>query len=120
MIKRFSLLLVLLTGCSQSLIPLTLVVENGHVDLAQQVSGDWDRVCILTPYTTDKQASKLTGLDHSQIAGTGIMSSDSFHVLVFLNGQSLHGLYEVNRNNVEFNLTAPWCFSKEQSYLVVN
>jgi hypothetical protein len=120
MIKRISLLLVLLTGCSQSLSPLTLVVENGYVDLAQQVPGDWDRVCILTPYTTDKQAVKLTGLDHSQIAGTGIMSSDEFHVLVFLNAQSLYELYQVNRKNVEFNLTAPWCFSKEQSYLVVN
>ncbi len=120
MIKRFSLVLLLLTGCSPSLLPLSLEVENGHVDLAQQVSGEWDRVCILTPYTTDEQAVKLTGLDKRDIGDTGIVSSDGFNVLVFLNGTSLHGLYQVNREKVEFNLTAPWCFSKAQSYLVVN
>jgi len=120
MIKRISLLALLLTGCSQSLPSLELTVENGHVDLAQQVAGEWDNVCVLTPYTTDAQAAKLTGLDIKDISGTGIMSSDSINVLVFLKDGELDRLYQVNREAVEINLTEPWCFTKEQSYLVVN
>lgn len=118
MIKRISLLALLLTGCSQSLPPLALTVENGHVDLAQQVTGDWDSVCILTPYTTDTKAALITGLNVADIAGSGIASSDSFQVLVFLKDQALHSQYQVNFSDARFDLTTPWCFDKEQSYLV--
>jgi hypothetical protein len=120
MIKRISLLALLLTGCSQPLPTLELEVKNGHVDLAQQVAGDWDNVCVLTPYTTDAQAAKLTGLEIKQISGTGIMSSDGFNVLVFLQNGALKNMYQVDRSEIEINLTEPWCFTKEQSYLVVN
>lgn len=121
MLKRFALLVfALVTGCSDSLPALTLSVENGHVDLAQQVEGDWDGVCVLTPYTTDKKAAILTGLKHSDISGTGIESSDSFQVLVFLKNQALHSKYSVSMETARFDLTAPWCFDKEQSYLVAD
>ena len=120
MIKRISFAMLLLTGCSQPLPSLELVVENNHVDLAQQVEGGWDRVCILTPYTTPVQAAELTGLDVPDVSGTGIESSDSYNVLLFMKGGRLNNAYQVNRAKVEFNLTAPWCFDKEQSYLVVN
>ncbi|MGR6871674.1 hypothetical protein ACU6U9_05060 [Pseudomonas sp. HK3] len=85
MIKRISFVMLLLTGCSQSLPPLELVVKNNHVDLAQQVEGNWDNVCILTPYTTPMQAAELTGLDVRDVSGTGIESSDSYNVLLFTN-----------------------------------
>jgi hypothetical protein len=118
MLKRLTILTLALVGCSQSLPQLSLTVENGHVDLAQQVDGDWDSVCILTPYITDNKAAKITGLNIVDVTGTGISSSDSFQVLVFLKDQALHNKYQVNFSDVRFDLTAPWCFDKEQSYLV--
>lgn len=121
MLKRLAILtLILVTGCSDTLSTLTLSVENGHVDLAQQVEGDWDSVCILTPYTTDIKAGILTGLKQSDISGTGIESSDAFQVLVFLKDQALHSKYRVSMQTARFDLTAPWCFDKEQSYLVAD
>lgn len=120
MIKRISLLSALLTGCSQSLPTLELSVENNHVDLAQQVNLIWDQVCILTPYTTPAQAAALTGLNVLDVSNTGIESSDSYSVLLFMEGGHLNQAYKVDRADVEFNLTTPWCFSRAQSYLVVN
>ncbi|WP_283788540.1 hypothetical protein QNI23_001070 [Bermanella sp. WJH001] len=121
MLKPIILLTLILTaGCSDSLSTLTLSVENAHVDLAQQVEGDWDSVCILTPYTTDENAAKVTGLNITDVKGTGIENSDSFQVLVFLKNQALHRKYRVSMENARFELTAPWCFDKEQSYLVAD
>ena len=61
MVRFLILILVLsLPGCStRSSETLVLDADSGIIDLAEQLPGEWQRVCILPPYSTNRTAREL-------------------------------------------------------------
>lgn len=105
-------LAVWLVACSEDLPALDLRVIRGEVDLSRQVPGDWDRVCLLTPYTPTQLAAETTGLSTLEVAGLGIETSDRFHVLFFMRGEQVFAAYQVPRSKVDFAYNQPQCFAR--------
>lgn len=106
-----------LAACSQELPTLDLRVIRGEVDLARQVPGDWDRVCLLTPYTSTGVAAEKTGLSMMEVAGLGLENSDHLHILFFMRGEQVFAAYQVPRQQVDFDYTQPTCLDKSDATL---
>ncbi len=107
-----------LASCSVPVTDLELKSEKGIVNLAEQVSGSWEKVCILTPYTTGIIGKDVTGIDSSVIQGTGIGTSDSYNILAFINRDQTYSLYKVSMRNVVFIYTKAQCFTKDSANLM--
>ena len=109
--------MILLTGCSADVEDLELRSSSGQVNLAQQVPGDWKRICIFTPYTTGGTAEELSGIPGYIVNATDIAYSDSFVILAALYEDESYSLYRVSMASVVFVIHAPECFGRDQAIL---
>lgn len=111
------LFIALLTACSADVEELELRSSSGQVNLAQQVPGDWERICIFTPYTTGDRAEELSGIPGYIVNATDIAHSDSFVILAALYADESYSLYRVSMANVVFVNHSPECFGRDQAVL---
>jgi len=104
-------------GCTTETPELKLNSSNGVVNLKNQVAGNWNQVCLITPYTSAKLAANITGLDESKINDTGIEYLDTIYLLAFI-GASNTDIYTVKRSDTVFVYSESKCFNRENSDLV--
>lgn len=112
-----SLFVMLLTACYAAIEEPELSPSLGQVDLARQLSGDWERICIFTPYTTGVRGEAISGINRYAIHATDIPHSDSFVVLGAVFADESYTLYRVSMDNVAFVNNQPECFSRDAAVL---
>ena len=103
----YALFVFLATACAK---PAEFTPENGVLDLAKAIPGDWDRVCILNPYTTNSLAKEVVGIPVNVQMRSDIPTSDSITLLVTVDDDDVHELVEVSRNIADFTPVGGECF----------
>lgn len=109
-----------LGGCTDSdATILKLRPLDGRLDLATRLPGAWDRVCVLAPYSTDRHAREVLGIDADISLHTRIVYSDSIALLVTIGNDQVTGMFEVPRDSVDFAHLGGECFSRLESAFAV-
>jgi len=88
------------------------------IDLSMVGPEGWDRVCILTPYTSNAVAEKVLGFKWDSDAKTSIAGSDGINVLVFLKDHEVLAFTEHPRNKGDFSGMNPHCLSRARAKFV--
>lgn len=120
----FALLLVLAltTSCSKSgRISSEISAQfdrDASIDLAHVGPDTWDRVCVLGPYSVNKDAESVLGFPWDSEANTSISMSDGINVIVFAQGQTVVAYTEHPRNKGDFSRLTPDCATRAQAKLV--
>jgi hypothetical protein len=110
------ILLLLLTGCAdRSSESLRLETRDGIVDLAEQLPGEWKRVCLLPPYSTNRMASDLLGFEYNIESRSRIVSSDSITLLLTVDGRSVVDGFEIGRRNIDFSSLGTVCYGRGEA-----
>lgn len=81
---------------------LSMEIRNGSIlNFDRLVEGDWNRMCIITPYTSMDEAMKATGLDLERMDDYSIHLRDDVNLWVFAKGMMLRRYYYVPRSVVD-------------------
>lgn len=122
--KRISLIfpLVLLFGCSNGGLPISDQIavqfeasKTAPIDLSVIGPVSWERVCVLSPYTTNKTAEQVLGFGWDAESKTSIAESDGFNVLVFVQNQQVIAYSEHPRNKGDFSKLQPRCLPRSHA-----
>jgi hypothetical protein len=122
-----SALLVLLAACEKPLAGAeTSSAINRHlertgrtsIDLAKVVPGDWEKVCVLGPYTDNAAVRDTIGFDWDAQSKTSMFSSDGASLLLFVRGQDVVEYVEHPRWQGDFSNLTGRCFPKNRSIFV--
>ncbi|MEP7044395.1 MAG: hypothetical protein ABI843_15125 [Dokdonella sp.] len=98
-------------GAASSGIAAQFSASGGKsVDLALAVPGNWDRVCVLGPYSNDAAAAETLGIDWSAETLTSIKHNDGISLLVFVQGKSVISYVEHPRKLGDFTNLGGRCF----------
>jgi hypothetical protein len=89
-----------------------LEISNNQIDLAERLPGQWDRVCVLGPYTDNARATNVLGFTVEVEAATKITDFDDIALLVTSQGQTAVNLWEIARTNVDFSVMAGECYDR--------
>lgn len=108
------LILVTLAACgnrdSSSIADQFSASGRKSVDLAVAVPGDWDRVCVLGPYSSDAEAAETLGFKWPAEFLTGIEHSDGISLLIFVKGKTVLSYIEHPRVSGDFSNLRGRCF----------
>jgi hypothetical protein len=117
MVRFLILILVLsLPGCStRSSETLVLDTDSGIVDLAEQLPGEWQRVCILPPYSTNRTARELLGFDYNVESRSAIPASDGITLLLAVDSGAVAGAFEIGRQNIDFASLGAVCYGRSEA-----
>ena len=88
--------------------------ENG-IDLSTTIPGDWDRLCILFPYTTNLRAKQVLGVAVNVESKSDISWSDSIALFVTTKASKVENLFDVSRKNIDFTKLGGQCFAREDT-----
>jgi hypothetical protein len=112
----------LLVSCGPS-VPTVTRLEvspvSGKVDLSTALSGNWDRVCMLAPYSTNEHAMTVLGAPVDIESKSDINSLDSITLLVTMKRDGVTGLFEVPRKNADFTPLGGKCYFRGDSMFEV-
>ena len=92
--------------------------DDAHLDLAAVGPKDWDRMCVLGPYTNNERAQEILGFRWDSEARTSISSSDAINVLVFIRGDEIVAYDDVMRSKADFADLDPPCLRRSSAVLV--
>ena len=109
----FLIFVLLQTSCSD-LVDLKISKNEGVVELATLVPGTWDRVCVLGPYSSNKDAKELMGFEWDLEEESVISTFDSFTLLVFVAKDKVEQFIELSRE-ADFASQDKNCFDKSTS-----
>ena len=120
MVTRVSILISLcacLVACSGEPRARNLPIEpvDGKVDLAESISGDWDSVCFLGPYTTNGRAREALGVPVDVEGRSTISSSDSIALAVTMKGGEVVSLFEIPLRPSNFAEHHGECFARSNA-----
>jgi len=87
----------------------------GRIELSEALPGEWDRVCVLSPYSTNEMAEEIVGKSVNVELRSSIDGSDSIALLVTMKSGRVEKLIEVPRNSVDFAALGGKCFPREDS-----
>jgi len=111
-----------LCGCSDPMsasIAEQLSASKGQrVDLGSAIEGNWDRVCVLGPYSTDADAAEALGFSWPAEALTDIARNDGISLLVFVREKSVLKFVEHPRGSGDFSNLRGRCFARESAKFV--
>ena len=114
--------LMLLFGCSTSGSPISKQItaqfdasKTAPIDLSVVGPASWERICVLSPYTTNQTAEKVLGFRWDAESKTSIAGSDGINVLVFVQNQQVVAYAEHPRNKGDFSKLQPRCLPRSQS-----
>jgi len=114
--------LTALAGCSDGHRISATVAEQfdrgDSIDLSQVGPATWDRVCVLGPYSINKDAEAALGFPWDAEANTSIAMSDGVNVLVFAHEQRVVAYTEHPRNKGDFSRVNPSCMIRSRAKLV--
>jgi hypothetical protein len=116
---------LVLAGCSgtsseiSTKLATLFAQENASIiDLAELGPQSWERVCVLTPYTTNDEAERVLGFKWNAEGETSIASSDGINVLVFVRGSEVVAFAEHSRNAGDLSQINPRCLQRDKAKLV--
>ena len=89
--------------------------KTTSIDLSVVGPASWERVCVLSPYTTDQTAEQVLGFKWDAESKTSIAGSDGINVLVFVQNQQVVAYTEHPRNKGDFSKLQPRCLPRSQS-----
>ncbi|MUV14569.1 hypothetical protein [Noviluteimonas gilva] len=116
------LMLATLCGCGDALSSSIAdqFSESGRktVDLASAVPGNWNRVCVLGPYSTNASAAEALGFDWPAETLTDIARNDGISVLIFVQGKSVLRYAEHPRRSGDFSNLTGRCFPRASAKFV--
>lgn len=109
-----AIFIVLLFACSRlEEAPIqTFDYSKGIINLDSVTQRDWDRVCIILPYTTDEYATEILGVDFSVMENSGIAVDEGITLLVLMLDKKVIHYFETPRNNVDFSSLGAGCIPK--------
>jgi hypothetical protein len=113
---------VALAGCGSSTVSDAIAAQlrsTNAVDLRTAGAGDWDRVCVLGPYTGDLAAQETLGFAWPVESRSSIKLSDSISLLLFVQGQRVVHAAEHPRNQGDFSRLSGRCFPPGQARFVI-
>ncbi|NWO07384.1 MAG: hypothetical protein HLX50_17355 [Alteromonadaceae bacterium] len=117
--KHFLIVAVaLLYGCSEAndnARKLDLSSVNGLVDLQKEVGGNWERVCIFGPYSTNSVAAGVLGFEWDLELKSSVFTSDDISLLVFTASDKVVSFFEVSRGDADFSELSRQCFRPSDS-----
>ena len=90
-------------------------VSADTINLASEIKIDWDRFCVITPYSTDVYASEILGLDFVVMDKSNISVTENIALLVFVDKSNVVKYFETPRNNVDFTSLGARCFEKSEA-----
>lgn len=93
---------------------------DGLVNLAEVVDGEWDRVCIFSPYSTNQVAEDVLGFKWPLETESGVGVNDGVSLLVFVKSSSVASFYEIPRNTTDFTNLGGACYGREDSVFKVD
>lgn len=110
------LMLAALSGCrsqDSAAIADNFSSSGGRVvDLAAAVPGEWDRVCVLGPYSDNAKSAQTLGFDWPSGTLTNVRHSDAVSVLVFVRGGATVKYVEHSRGSGDFSNLSGRCFAR--------
>jgi len=113
------LMLVAPTGCrdssSSSIANQFSASGRKGVDLAAAVPGNWDRVCILGPYSSNAVAAQTLGVEWPAETLTDIERDDGISLLFFVRDKSVIDYVEHSRGSGDFSNLTGRCFSRSKA-----
>jgi hypothetical protein len=92
--------------------------EDARLDLTTVGPKDWERVCVLGPYTNNQRAEEILEFHWDSEAQTSISSSDVINVLVFIRGNDVVAYDDVLRSKADFADLDPPCLPRSSAVLV--
>ena len=121
--KRFVILafVSLLAGCNstatQTRDTLTDQLESSveTIDLADIGSSDWERLCVLAPYSTNESAIAQFGFDWDAESETSIERRDDVYIVVFADQENVISHVEMPRQSRELINSSISCLERSNS-----
>ena len=107
-----------LAGCNSDRVSEAIgeQVRSGRmVDLRTVEAGDWDRVCVLGPYSNDQAATEALGFSWPVESRSSVEENDSISLLLFARGQHVVHSVEHPRDRGDFSELSGRCFRPEQA-----
>lgn len=108
-------LCLVLAACGGDAVPMRIPDSGGIVNLAEQLPGEWDRVCILTPYAQVWTTKDVLGFYYLVELHSSIVTRDDISLLVTARGDAFVGAYEVSRADKDFTTLGQRCFARPQA-----
>ena len=90
------------------------------VDLSSFGSFDWEKACVLPPYTNNDAAKASLGFDWNAEEITNIHLHDSFYILAFVKGNEVVEYVEMPRRDRELLTLQPTCISSSNPVITFN
>lgn len=117
-----ALALVFLAGCQQgdeisSRIQKALA-ERNEVDLGAVIPGQWERVCVLGPYSNNAAAAKALGFSWDVESRSSIKGNDGISLLLFVQGDKVVDYAEHQRRFGDFSNLSGRCFPRNSARFV--
>ena len=124
--KQFVILtcVSLLAGCNhaatQTRDALTDQLESSvkTITLADIGPSDWERLCVLAPYSTNESAIAQLGFDWDAEGETGIERRDDVYILVFADQENVLSHVEMPRQPRELLNSSISCWERLNSTIV--
>ena len=113
-----------LAGCNsaatQTRDSLTDQLESSveTISLADIGPSDWERLCVLAPYSTNESTIAQLGFDWNAEGETGIEQRDDIYVLVFADQENVLSHVEMPRQPRELLNSSISCLARSDSTIV--
>ena len=110
-----------LAGCDGGPLSYQLGLQpvQGYVDLSHALPGDWARVCILGPYSTNDIARDVVGRDVNVQTRSSIYHSDSYALAVTVGDGDTVDLYDIYRTPSDFTRLHGECYRRDDALFLV-
>lgn len=115
-------LCLMLVGCNCPQISNTIaeqVSAANAVDFHTFVPGNWDRFCVLGPYSTGETARDTLGFSWPIGSRSSVKSNDGISLLLFVREQQVVHSVDHPRNKGDFAKLSGRCFTSEQAQFVL-
>lgn len=89
--------------------------KNSIIDLATMTPREWDRACVLGPYSRDATAEALLGFNWSIEKHSAIELSDAISLIVFVKAGKVVRDIDVPRNVADFSGLSGRCFPRHSA-----
>jgi hypothetical protein len=85
---------------------------SAPVELGLLGPKDWDRVCIIGPYSDNVEAERIFGFQWDVESKTSIMTNEGVNLLVFIKDREVLAFTEHPRKKGDFQLSKQHCFAR--------
>ncbi|MGB7815737.1 MAG: hypothetical protein WBL28_05235 [Methylotenera sp.] len=106
------------TDASSSIARQFAESKGTSVNLFTAVPGNWEKVCVLGPYSNNDIAKKTLGFEWSAETKTSIQTNEGISVLLFVQDNKVVSFVEHPRNHGDFSNLTTQCFLKQKAQFI--